>query len=430
RRDEQQQVVKQSAAEWSAWLVQQALSETLTPDTVIGIFSHVETARVVAHGVGEKRARIAAIQKDIDIYRADVKRVADAHPDATVTLTNDEAPMAVAQAADRLVERFDQTREAVAARKSAVRAAEECEVSLAQATARQTGEENRIRELLVLAETDDPEEFRRRARQQLERQGLERTSQQHLSSLRATWGGEHDLDAARAAFASTTKDAIDEELRQAEAVLAELTQRSTEQKEERGSLQLRMKQLSSDEDASRQRGRREELVEELRVLAGEWSKLVVARALLVRARKKYEEERQPDVVRRAQTFFHGLTGGRYPKLHVTVGEQEISVIDQNSVRKTPEQLSRGTYEQLYLALRFGLIQSMGEETERLPVIVDEVLVNFDLERARRAAAAFVELSRTNQVLVLTCHQWMVDLFKEVVPNAALVDLSAVQAIQR
>jgi len=426
RRDAQQAAVEQVDANWSAWLVQQGLSEILTPDTVTGIFSHVETARVVANGVDERRARIAAIQKDIDTYIADVTRVADAHPDAKKTLAVADAPMAVAQAADRLVERFDQTREAVAARTAAVRVAEECDANLTQATTRRTAEDDRIRELLSHAETDDNEMFRRRARQQIERQGLERTRQQHLSSLRAIWGGERDLDTVRAAFASTTKDRTDDDLRQAESTLEEQTRRTTEQNEERGSLQLRMKQLSSDEDASRQRGRREELVEELRVFVAEWSKLVVARSLLVRARKKYEEERQPDVVRRAQTFFHGLTGGRYPKLHVTVGEQEISVVDETGVRKIPEQLSRGTYEQLYLALRFGLIQSMGEETERLPVIVDEVLVNFDQERAQRAAAAFVELSQTNQVLVLTCHQWMVDLFKEAAPTAALIDLSAVR----
>ncbi len=208
--------------------------------------------------------------------------------------------------------------------------------------------------------------------------------------------------------------------------MAELRRQEQSVTEDRAQLQLRMQQLSGDEKASGLRGRREELVEELRVLAAEWSKLVVARSLLIRVRNRYEEERQPDVMRRAQTYFDGLTGGRYPKLHVTVGEQEITVVDANGVRKTPEQLSRRTYEQLYLALRFGLIQSMGEETERLPVIVDEVLVNFDLERARRAAA-FVDLSRTNQVLVLTCHQWIVDLFKEAAPDAALVDLSAVQA---
>ena len=427
RRDEQQQTVEKVDAEWSAWLGQHGLSGTLTPDTVSGIFSHVETARVVAHGVSEKRARIAAIQKDIDTYSADVKRVADRHRDANVTLADTDAPMAVAQAADRLVEIFDQTREAVSARQAAVRAAEECDASLTQATNRRTGEDDRIRELLSRAETDDPEEFRRRARQHLERHDLERTRQQHVSGLRATWGGERDLDAVRSSFASTTREETDDGLRHAESTLGELAQQTTDQIEERGRLQERMQSLSSDEAASRLRGRREELVEALKVLAAEWSKLVVARTLLVRARNRYEQDRQPDVVRRAQIFFHGLTGGRYPKLHVTVGEQEITVIDETGVRKTPGQLSRGTYEQLYLALRFGLIQSMGLETKRLPVIVDEVLVNFDLERARRAAAAFVDLSRTNQVLVLTCHQWIVDLFTEAAPEAALVDLSAVQA---
>ena len=427
RRDEQQQAVEQAEADWSAWLGKHRLPETLAPDTVPELFSRVETARVVVHAVSEKRDRIAAIQKDVDTYSADVKRVADGHRDANLNLAGGDAPLTVAQAADRLVERFDQAREALAARSAAVRAAEECEASLTQATTRRTGEDDRIRELFSRAETDDPEEFRRRARQQLEREDLERTRQQHLSSLRATWSGQQDLDAVRSTFASTTKEETDHELRHAEAMLEELMQRTTDQIEERGRLQQRMQSLSSDEDASRQRGRREEFVEELRVLAAEWSKLVVARSLLVRARNRYEEERQPDVVRRAQTFFHGLTGGRYPKLHVTVGEQEITVVDETGVRKTPEQLSRGTYEQLYLALRFGLIQSMGDETERLPVVVDEVLVNFDLERARRAAAAFVELSRTNQVLVLTCHQWIIDLFKEAAPDAALVDLSAVRA---
>lgn len=427
RRDEQQQMVETAEADWSAWLGKHGLPETLAPDTVPELFSRVETARVVVHAVSDKRDRIAAIQKDIDTYSADVKCVADGHRDADVNLAGDDAPLAIAQAADRLVERFDQAREALVARSAAVRAAEECEAGLTQATMRRTGEDDRIRELLSRAETDDPEEFRRRARQELERQGLERQRSQLLSALSAAWGHERKLEDVRRALSSTTREETDDALQQEEARVAELRRQEQSVTEDRAQLQLRMQQLSGDEKASGLRGRREELVEELRVLAAEWSKLVVARSLLIRARNRYEEERQPDVVRRAQTYFVGLTGGRYPKLHVTVGEQEITVVDANGVRKTPEQLSRGTYEQLYLALRFGLIQSMGEETERLPVIVDEVLVNFDLERARRAAAAFVDLSRTNQVLVLTCHQWIVDLFKEAAPDAALVDLSAVQA---
>ena len=429
RRDEQHAIVDTATAAWSAWLRQHGLSETLMPDTIPELFSRVETARVVAQTASDKRARIAAIQKDIDAYSADVTAIAGGHPGFSTRSGSggDDSSMAVAQLADRIVEQFDQIQTAVRARAEAVRATEDREASLAQATSQRTGTDDRVRDLLSQAQTDDGEEFRRWARQHLDRQDLDRQRKEYAAGLRAPWGHDRDLDDLRRAFASTTKEETDDTLRHAESTLAELGRQTTEQHEERGRLQERMQSLSSDEAASRLRGRREELVEELRTLATEWSKLVVARSLLVRARNTYQEERQPDVVRRAATFFQSLTGGRYPKLHVTVGEQEITVVDETGRRKVPEQLSRGTREQLYLALRFGLIQSMGEEAERLPVIVDEVLVNFDLARARGAAAAFVELSRTNQVLVLTCHEWMVDVFREAAPDAAVVDLSAVRA---
>ncbi len=429
RRDEQHTTVDTATAEWSSWLRQQGLPETLMPDTIPELFSRIETARVVAQAASEKCARIAAIQKDIDAYSADVKIVADGHPGFSTSSGSgsNDSSMAVAQLTDRIVERFNQVQAAVRARAEAVHTAEDREASLAQATRRRTGIDDRVRDLLSQAQTNDGEEFRRWARQHLERQDLDRQRKEYAAGLCGPWGHERDLDDLRSAFASTTKEKTDDALRYAESTLTELDRQTTEQHEERGRLQERMQSLSSDEAASRLRGRREELVEELRTLATEWSKLVVARSLLVRARNKYQEERQPDVVRRAATFFQSLTGGRYPKLHVTVGEQEITVVDETGRRKVPEQLSRGTREQLYLALRFGLIQSMGEEAERLPVIVDEVLVNFDRARAQGAAAAFVELSRTNQVFVLTCHEWMVDVFRKAAPDAAVVDLSAVRA---
>ena len=57
-----------------------------------------------------------------------------------------------------------------------------------------------------------------------------------------------------------------------------------------------------------------------------------------------------------------------------------------------------------------MILEMGQRSERLPVIVDEALVNFDPDRGTRAAGSFIELSQTNQVLVFTCHPQIVDWF--------------------
>ena len=92
------------------------------------------------------------------------------------------------------------------------------------------------------------------------------------------------------------------------------------------------------------------------------------------------------------------------------------MIDEVGRDKSPSQLSRGTREQLYLALRFGLIREFGEHAEHLPVVVDEALVNFDAERANLAARAFAELSETNQVLVFTCHRTIADIFASIGAN--------------
>ena len=144
--------------------------------------------------------------------------------------------------------------------------------------------------------------------------------------------------------------------------------------------------------------------------------------LLEKTRQKFERERQPSVIRHAQDFFSNVTGQRYQRLYAPIGEQTITVTDATGANKQPAALSRGTREQLYLALRFGLIREFGEHAERLPVVVDEALVNFDPERARLAAESFAELAKTNQVLVFTCHPATRDMFIDV--GAHVLDISS------
>ena len=182
--------------------------------------------------------------------------------------------------------------------------------------------------------------------------------------------------------------------------------------EERGRIENELERLTGEEESSRLRMQRSALLEQLRDSAREWSRLTMAEELLDRTRQKFEMERQPRVVQQAQDFFSHITGQRYVRLSVPIGERTVTVIDGTGGVKQPQALSRGTREQLYLALRFGLVREFGEHAERLPVVVDEVLVNFDPERARLVAEAFANLAQNNQVLVFTCHPEMVDLFVE------------------
>ena len=76
-----------------------------------------------------------------------------------------------------------------------------------------------------------------------------------------------------------------------------------------------------------------------------------------------------------------------------------------------EHLSRGTREQLYLAFRLAVIQDFGETRRALPLIVDDILVNFDLERTRGTLRLLSTLSERHQVIAFTCHPWLRELFE-------------------
>ena len=74
-------------------------------------------------------------------------------------------------------------------------------------------------------------------------------------------------------------------------------------------------------------------------------------------------------------------------------------------------MSRGTREQLYFAMRLGLIQVYETELEPMPIIMDDILVNFDDDRGPAAIEGLVEFSNNRQVIILTCHKNTLDIYK-------------------
>jgi len=104
----------------------------------------------------------------------------------------------------------------------------------------------------------------------------------------------------------------------------------------------------------------------------EWASVVMARQILDMATDFYEKERQPAVIKEAEGFFSEITGGRYRHIFSQVDTRDIFVEDCDRHRKGISELSRGTVEQLYLALRFGFIREFGKHSERLPLVFDDI----------------------------------------------------------
>ena len=100
------------------------------------------------------------------------------------------------------------------------------------------------------------------------------------------------------------------------------------------------------------------------------------------------------------------------------------MLDRRGGRKRLSELSTGTEQQLYVCLRLGLVAAFAHQTSPVPLVMDDVLVNFDPRRARAMARVLTAFSREHgvQVLFFTCHPDTRDFLREADPSVRCVEL--------
>ncbi len=178
-----------------------------------------------------------------------------------------------------------------------------------------------------------------------------------------------------------------------------------------GGAQTQLKMWEGDEQIAALRMEEERLKARAAELATRYARERLALELLGRARRRFEEEQQPRVIQLASEHFATLTQGRYRRVFIPAGDSRALRVSKAGKEWSPEQLSRGTREQLYLAFRLAVIQEFGETKGVLPIIVDDVLVNFDRERTRGALTLLARLSERHQIIAFTCHPWLRESFE-------------------
>ena len=410
----------EARAGWQQWLRERELAETLSPDGVLELFSRVETARVSLSSLRHWQGRIAGIRRDIQEIGELVAPLAKKHG---VSVEIDQS-FTLIPAIDELSRRLEGAQRALQMQEANRQSLVEAEERLIQDKRRLEKAGEDVAGLLQLGGTDDPEEFRRRASVHRDRQWFEQDSEKRQTALRRLFGPDADLVALRVEIYGRTVVALQEGVQETEQALSEAESDRDALRDEAVRVDQELAALSTSAEASALRAQRENLREELHEIAGQWAKYSVALGMLRLARDRHERERQPRVVQEAAHFFSRVTQERYTGLRAPVGESTIIALASTGEEKRPGQLSRGTREQLYLALRFGFVREFSQHVAALPVIVDDALVNCDPQRAQAAAEGFTKLADTNQVLVFTCHPTLVEQFLKACPGAEVFTLGA------
>lgn len=110
--------------------------------------------------------------------------------------------------------------------------------------------------------------------------------------------------------------------------------------------------------------------------------------------------RQPQIIKVAEGFFKQITGNRYRQIIFT--DQTVQVTREDDLTFDVGELSSGTAEQLYVALRFAFTKVMADVIA-MPIIIDDAFVNFDRQRTQSAMEMLKQLAQTSQVIYLTAN---------------------------
>ena len=192
--------------------------------------------------------------------------------------------------------------------------------------------------------------------------------------------------------------------------------------EKRAEAAQRLDHLADSTEHTELLARHSVLIQELHDLSERWMISALALHLLDSAKERFEQENQPKVFKTASSLFATITGNRYTDIVAPVGKSEMIAVRADGRRMQLEELSRGTAEQLYLCIRFGVISVCETGSEVLPVLMDDILVNFDPDRAGQAARVISDLSAERQILFFTCHPYIVDILKAAAPGATVFSM--------
>lgn len=179
-----------------------------------------------------------------------------------------------------------------------------------------------------------------------------------------------------------------------------------------GRLKQELHDIEEDRSVSSLRFDREQVVEALRVASESLFAHRLADRVVDQLRLQIERDRQPQTLQTASEYLSQLTCGKYRNVWTPLGEKILLVDDETEQSLRVEQLSSGTREQVFLSLRLAMIKDFAAQGIELPMILDDVTVNFDQIRTEAAVETLLNVAdEGQQIMLFTCHLHLANLFE-------------------
>ena len=114
-----------------------------------------------------------------------------------------------------------------------------------------------------------------------------------------------------------------------------------------------------------------------------------------------------------------ISNGKYKNIRFN-DEEGIVVEIENGKYINADRLSTGTIDQLYISLRFAILNEIS--TENMPIILDESFAYYDSERLENVLKFLSEEYSDKQIIIFTCTEREKEILNKLDLNFNLIEL--------
>ena len=249
-----------------------------------------------------------------------------------------------------------------------------------------------------------------------ERRQIEHEIRRIETALREAGDGQ-PLESLRTEAASIEPDQLQVELNRLGTEAGQVVEDISRLGAQHGQLKAAFDALNGSDAAARAAARQQEAAAGMAEAAERYLRLKTAARLLQWSMERFRQTRQGPMLARASEIFQALTLGSFSRLLVDADSHDsprlVSIrTDGNKPVEVPG-LSEGTRDQLYLALRLAALDQQASQGSRMPLIADDLFINFDDRRTEAGLQVLGDVSRRMQVILLTHHDHLVPLARQV-----------------
>jgi len=178
---------------------------------------------------------------------------------------------------------------------------------------------------------------------------------------------------------------------------------------------------AAGDDAANYRQQAESCAARLKQDASRFVQLRLATHFLQTQIERFRKENQGPLLEKSGQVFQNITRGAFGGLDAEFNADDTPILvglrtDQTSVSIAG--MSDGARDQLYLALRLAALDRYLEQHEPMPLILDDLLITCDNDRAAAILPELAALAQRTQIFLFTHHNHLVEICRKTIDEDA------------